>query len=72
MLLCIEAHTADEEEQGHVEGVDEDTRDGLAIDAMAYDDEDDAEAFGYVEGDVTIGHINANDIVDYFFLRVAR
>ena len=63
MLLCIEAHTADEEEQGHMEGIDEDARNGHAIDAMAYDDEDDAEPLGYVEGDVTIGHINANGIV---------
>lgn len=63
VLLCIEAHAADEEEQGHVEGVDEDAGDGLSIDAMAYDDEDDAETLGYVEGDVTILHINVNGIV---------
>ncbi len=57
VAVGIEAHAADEEEQGHVEGVDEDAGDGLAIDAMAHDNEDDAEALGYVEGDVTILHV---------------
>ncbi len=52
----IEAYAADEEEQGHVEGIDEDAGDGLGVDAMANDNEDDADAFGYVEGDVTVGH----------------
>ena len=56
MTVGVEAHTADEEEQRHVEGVDEYAGDGLAIDAMAYDNEEDADAFGYVEGDVTVEH----------------
>ena len=61
--VSIEAHAADEEEQRHMESIDEDAGYGLVIDAMAHDNEDDAEALGYVEGDVTILHKSANGIV---------
>ncbi len=50
----IEAHAADEEEQGHVEGVDENaTGNGRAADAVAYDHEDNANALGNVESNIT-------------------